>query len=135
MNLQTVIYKALEPYKCVLQEWTSPQVESLFLGFGDISIFKADAEDYLPDENISGTHKENALSILSALKDLEIEFNCEVDDLYWIIEGCSGTIREDLKGAIENIGYKCHSYFNPDSIFEEAHTLQDIITFEMQPSL
>ena len=137
MNLQNILVNALNPYVEILNEWKPHHLESLFVGFGDISIFKADAEDYLPDEDYCGNHKENALAILEALEELGINSPCHADDLYWIIESCAGNIRADLKRVIEESGYKCFLYFNPDSENKDSHQLQEvnIIQADLEPLL
>jgi len=137
MTLKKVLVDALKPYVETLQEWKPHHLEALFLGFGDISIFNAEAEDYLPDEDLCGHYKENAEAILNALAELNISYPCEADEMYWLIDSCAGNIRGDLKIAIENAGYKCFLYFNPDSENKESHHLKEvnILTAKFEPSL
>tara|TARA_R110002020_G_scaffold21782_10_gene73877 strand:- start:3484 stop:3897 length:414 start_codon:yes stop_codon:yes gene_type:complete len=137
MALKNVLVEALKPHEKTLQEWKPHQLEALFLGFGDISIFNTETQDYLPDEDLGGRYNENAEAIFDALLELNITNPCEVDEMYWLIESCAGYIREDLKNAIENVGYKCFLYFNPSSENKENHKLREvnILTANFDPSI
>ena len=135
MKTKDVLVDALKPYVDSLGGWTTTQLEALFLGFGDLSIFRAEDEGYAPTEDLAGNHRENAQSIVSALTELGIPHNLDEDGMYWIIESCVGEIREDLKQALSDAGYVSFVYFNPDSEYEENHSLQDLKTFTMKPTL
>ena len=135
MSMKKVLIEALNPYIDLMKNWTTTEIESLFLGLGDISVFNASDEDYLPDNNLSGTHTENAEAIISALDELGISHNFDADGVYWLIESCIGEIRGDLRKAMEDAGFVCYDYFNPDSENEGNHQLKSVNTFAMAPML
>lgn len=135
MSMKKVLIDALNPYVDSLGGWTTTQIESLFLGLGNISIFNASDEDYLPDNNIAGTHNENAEAIIDALDELGVPHNFDAESIYWIIDSCAGEVREDLRNAMEDAGFVCYDYFNPDSEDEGNHQLTDVKTFNMAPML
>tara|TARA_R110000824_G_scaffold294972_1_gene483366 strand:+ start:652 stop:1086 length:435 start_codon:yes stop_codon:yes gene_type:complete len=135
MKTKDVLVDALKPYVDSLGGWTTTQLESLFLGFGDLSIFRADDDGYTPSGDLGGNHRENAQSIIAALTEIGIPHNLDEDGMFWIIESCVGEIREDLKRAVSEAGYASFIYFNPDSEYEENHTLQELKTFTMDPPL
>ncbi len=69
MTMRDVVVLALEPYKGKINTWDDSDIELLFMGFGNISIYWAD-ENPSEAEDISGSFKENAVAINEALKQL-----------------------------------------------------------------
>ena len=135
MSMKKVLTEALNPYVDSLGGWTTTQIESLFLGLGNISVFNASDEDYLPVNNLAGTHNENAEAIIDALNELGVPHNFDAESIYWLIDSCAGEVREDLRKAMEDAGFVCYDYFNPDSEDEGNHQLTSVNTFNMAPIL
>ena len=135
MSMKKVLTEALNPYVDSLGGWTTTQIESLFLGLGNISVFNASDEDYLPVNNLAGTHNENAEAIIDALNELGVPHNFDAESVYWLIDSCAGEVREDLRKAMEDAGFVCYDYFNPDSEDEGNHQLTGVRTFNMAPIL
>ena len=113
MSMKDVIVMALKPYVGKINAWDDSDIELLFMGFGNISIFWAD-ENPLEAQDMSGSFKENAIAIDSALKELN-----------------AGEPRTDLIKAIELVGLRCYDYFDA----EEFETPESIKTFEEDPLL
>jgi len=137
MEFKDMMVEILSPHKETISKWASHQVEALFMGMGDISIFRSESEDYLPDEDISGTYSQNASAIMEALEEMQIAINFTAEELYWVIESCAGNIRKDMKEALESVGYRCFLFFNPDGSDKETHLLRDvnILTADINPQL
>ena len=74
MAIKDVIVLALEPHKGKINTWDDSDIELLFMGFGNISIYWGD-ENPVDADDLSGTFKENALAINEALKELGIHNN------------------------------------------------------------
>jgi hypothetical protein len=134
-DITNVLKKALEPYAETLKGWQREEVISLFIGFGNASIYWNDIEDYSSDKDFGGTFTENASSIISVLNELDITFEdspWDSSEFYWTIFADAGNVRSDLVKAIENVGFKCYEHFDAD---DENHKVKDIKTFSSEPSL
>jgi hypothetical protein len=131
MVLKEVLIAALKPHKPVLQEWEKEDLELLFMGFGNISIYWADET---PNEknNLAGTFQHNATGIIGALDALDLhKGEWESGDFYWLISANAGEVRSDLVSAIENAGFQCYDYYDS----EEDENLQTIKVYDAEPSL
>ena len=131
MAMQQIITKALEPYKAKMATWDDSDIELLFMGFGNISVFWAD-EDPVHAEDLSGSFTENAKAIDSALKELGLNNGkWSHSDFYWVIHSNAGEPRSDLVAAIESAGFKCFDYFDA----EDNPVPQKVKTFKEHPYL
>jgi hypothetical protein len=131
MTMRDVVVLALEPYKGKINTWDDSDIELLFMGFGNISIYWAD-ENPSEAEDISGSFKENAVAINEALKQLKLHNGkWTYKDFYWVINSNAGEPRTDLIKAIEAVGFKCYDYFDS----EEFDSPNPIKTFEENPLL
>tara|TARA_R110001632_G_scaffold55999_1_gene137022 strand:- start:544 stop:942 length:399 start_codon:yes stop_codon:yes gene_type:complete len=131
MSMKDVIVMALKPYVGKINAWDDSDIELLFMGFGNISIFWAD-ENPLEAQDMSGSFKENAIAIDSALKELKLHNGkWTYKDFYWVINSNAGEPRTDLIKAIELVGLMCYDYFDA----EEFETPESIKTFEEDPLL
>jgi len=131
MMIKDVIVMALNPYKGKVNTWEDADIELLFMGFGNISIYWAD-ENPIEATDLSGTFKENAMAINEALKELGLHNDVwTYKDFYWLISSNAGEPRADLIKAIENVGFKCYDYFDA----EELETPLPINTFQEDPLL
>jgi len=131
MSMKDVIVMALKPYVGKINAWDDSDIELLFMGFGNISIFWAD-ENPIEAQDMSGSFKENAIAIDSALKELKLHNGkWTYKDFYWVINSNAGEPRTDLIKAIELVGLRCYDYFDA----EEFETPESIKTFEEDPLL
>jgi len=131
MALKEMIVAALTPYKQKMNTWSDSDIELLFMGFGNISIFWND-EDPLDSKDLSTSFKVNAVAINEALKELELHNGkWDYKDFYWLIDANAGEPRGDLIEAIEKVGFKCYDYFDA----EENMTPQPVKTFKENPLL
>ena len=114
-----------------MSTWNTSDIELLFMGFGNISIFWKE-DDPLTSEDLSGSFKYNADSIVEALNELNLNIgNWEQTDFYWMISSNAGEPRGDLIKAIERVGFNCYDYFDS----EEFEAPEEIKTFEAEPLL
>ena len=74
MALKELLVTALTPYKGKMNTWNDSDIELLFMGFGNISIFMEDSLVHKA-EDLSGTFKENAIAINDALIELGLHNN------------------------------------------------------------
>ncbi len=131
MALKEVLKAALQPHKEKLNEWNEEDIELLFMGFGNISIYWTD-ETPREDNNLAGTFQDNAQGIIEALNSLDLnKGEWETSDFYWLISANAGEIRSDLVSAIEEAGFKCYDYYDS----EENENPQSIKVYEAEPSL
>jgi hypothetical protein len=131
MVLKEVLIAALKPHKEKLTNWKEEDLELLFMGFGNISIYWKD-EDPREDNNLAGTFQDNAQGILGALDSLDLnKGEWDSSDFYWLISANAGEIRSDLVSAIEEAGFKCYDYYDS----EENEIPQSIKVYEAEPSL
>lgn len=116
-KLVDVLTNALEPHKEILSEWNTDEIGMLFMGFGNISIYPTNVNDYNNDEDIGGTFAENSVAIIDALNNIGIdlsESNWDSSDLYWLIHSYSGEVRIDLINALNVVGYDCYKWFDAE---------------------
>jgi len=131
MALKEVLRAALKPHKEKLDEWNEEDIELLFMGFGNISIYWT-GDTPKEDNNLAGTFQENAQGIIGALDSLDLnKGGWESADFYWLISANAGEIRNDLVSAIEEAGFKCYDYYDS----EENKKPQSIKVYEAEPSL
>ena len=130
MALKSVLVNALQPHKDTLSNWESEDLELLFMGFGNISIYFKDDDPILAD-NLAGTFKGNAQGIVDALNELELNRDWTIADFYWLISANAGEVRSDLVNVINDAGFVCYDYFDA----EENPEPQPVTVFEAEPSL
>ena len=129
MPLKEILVTALKPYAEKIRNWNNHDVELLFMGFGNISIYWK-GDDPLTSENLAGTFRYNAQSIVDALSELGIDGWSYVD-FYWMISANAGEIRADLVNALDDAGFVCYDYYNA----EENPEPQPVAQFEAEPLL
>lgn len=130
-TLEQVLVEALKPYKAKMMTWNPSDIELLFMGFGNISIYWKN-DDPVLDSPITGTFSENAKAVVSALNQLNLNTgNWTYKDIYWIIDSNSGEPRADLISAIESCGFNCYDFFDADT----GQPPEAIKTFSAEPSL
>lgn len=131
MALKELLVNALTPYKGKMNTWNDSDIELLFMGFGNISIFMEDSLIHKA-EDLSGTFKENAIAINEALEELGLHNNkWTYKDFYWLIDNNAGEPREDLIQAIQNCGVVCYDFFDSEEMVDPL----PIKTFKEDPML
>ncbi len=130
MTLKNVLVTALRPHKETLSNWESEDLELLFMGFGNLSIYLKDDDPILAD-NLAGTFKTNAKGIVEALDTLELNRGWSESDFYWMINANAGEVRSDLVTALQDAGFVCYDFFDA----EDNPEPQDIAVFQAEPSL
>ena len=71
MALKEVLVNALRPHRDEINTWSPSDVEMLFMGFGNFSLYwKGDLP--IESESLTGTFKENAVAVVEALNELDL---------------------------------------------------------------
>ncbi len=130
MTLKNVLVTALRPHTDTLSNWNSEDIELLFMGFGNLSIYFKDDDPVLSD-NLAGTFKSNAKGIVAALEELDLNRGWSDSDFYWLINANAGEVRSDLVKVIQDAGFVCYDYYDA----EDNPEPQDVAVFEAEPSL
>lgn len=112
MALKSVLIDSLTPHLEELSSWDDVDIECLFLGLGNIHIYKSEDMDKL--EDLASTFRSNAVNICLALNELKLGSDWSETEFYWIIHSQAGCIREDLSKAIEIAGYLIEGWENED---------------------
>ena len=131
MALKEVLVNALRPHRDEINTWSPSDVEMLFMGFGNFSLYwKGDLP--IESESLTGTFKENAVAVVEALNELELnKGNWTPSDIYWTISANAGEVREDLVMAIQNAGFDCYDYYCAEDEIEGS----TIKTYQSEPSI
>ncbi len=131
MALKEVLVNALRPHRDEINTWSPSDVEMLFMGFGNFSLYwKGDLP--IESESLTGTFKENAVAVVEALNELDLnKGDWQPSDIYWIISANAGEVREDLVTAIQNAGFDCYDYYCAEDEIEA----QPIRTYQSEPSI
>tara|TARA_B100000287_G_C20638132_1_gene782477 strand:+ start:1371 stop:1769 length:399 start_codon:yes stop_codon:yes gene_type:complete len=131
MALKEVLVNALRPHRDEINTWSPSDVEMLFMGFGNFSLYwKGDLP--IESESLTGTFKENAVAVVEALNELDLnKGNWTPSDIYWTISANAGEVREDLVMAIQNAGFDCYDYYCAEDEIEA----QPIRTYQSEPSI
>ncbi len=101
MRLSNILVDSLKPYQSQLSSWRRTDLETLFMGFGNIKIVTPSGRVF--NQNF---HK-NAVDICLALNELGFEdMEWESSEVFYLIYAHPGRIRKDLVRCIEDNGNK-----------------------------
>tara|TARA_R110000782_G_scaffold135538_4_gene227929 strand:- start:1971 stop:2369 length:399 start_codon:yes stop_codon:yes gene_type:complete len=114
---------SLKPYQSQLSSWRRVDLESLFMGFGNIKIVTPAGRVF--NQNF---HK-NAVDICLALNELGFEdMEWEPSEVFYLIYAHPGRIRKDLVRCIEDNGNKILATESVESV-PGIKDIEDVFEF------
>jgi len=129
MRLSNILVDSLKPHQSQLSSWTRAELESLFMGFGNIKIVTVAGQVFTQGFN------KTAVDICLTLDELGFkDMEWSSDEFWYLIDAHPGRIRKDLVRCIENNGNKILATESVEGIEDvfEFYEVENGIDFESE---